>query len=60
MRNYLSWTVSSTRTGKKNYMFDNVGYPPNDVTVIKLRQARWPKNTASAENCKVLPEKMKE
>ena len=41
-------------------MFDNVGYPPNDVTVIKLRQARWPKNTASAENCKVLPEKMKE
>jgi hypothetical protein len=53
VRHYLGWIVGSTRTGKKNYVFNNVGYPPNAITVIKLKQARWAKITASAENCKV-------
>jgi hypothetical protein len=34
-------------------VFNNVGYSPNIITVTKLRQAKWAKNTASAENCEV-------
>jgi hypothetical protein len=34
-------------------VLNNVGYPPNAVTVIKLKQAIWAKNIARAENCKV-------
>jgi len=34
-------------------VFNNVGYPPNAFAVTKLMQAKWAKNTTSAENCKV-------
>ena len=52
MKHYLGWTTCGIRNGKKNYVFSNVGYSPDGVTVIKLRQARWAKNTARAENYK--------
>jgi hypothetical protein len=40
-------------------VLNNVGYPPNALTVMKLRQARWAKNIASQGIAKFLQEKLK-